>query len=172
MHIFQDLKQLLDNSKLYLLRWADEYTDLVQGGFQELFTNLVGHFHFLCVRSAKSPLSSDKSQSAQTVAPSLVLLVSLLSVYLHQTAVPQITEVSISFCPVAIFWLFEWYLWRLSFNITSCHKDTTFCFGWKSSYKYHTWVLFAVGGDLVSWWGCNGIWGTSSFRSFWDLSIF
>lgn len=95
MHILQDLKELLDDSKLYLLRWADEYTDLVQGGFQELFTNLVDHFLFLCVRSVETPSSSDKSQSLQTVTPSLIILASLLSVYLYQTAVPQITEVSI-----------------------------------------------------------------------------
>jgi hypothetical protein len=94
LRIWQDLKELLDNSKLYLLRWADEYTDLVQGGFQELFTNLVDHFLFLCVRSVETPLSLDKSQSPQTVTPSLILLVSLLSVYLYQTAVPRITEVS------------------------------------------------------------------------------
>lgn len=79
---------------MYLLRWADEYTDLVQGGFQALFTNLVDHILFLCVRSVETPSSSDKSQSLQTVTPSLILLVSLLSVYLHQTAVPRITEVS------------------------------------------------------------------------------
>ena len=98
MHIWQDLKELLDNSKLYLLGWADEYTDLVQGGFQELFTNLVDQFLFLCVRSVESPSSSDKSQSPQSVTPSLILLVSLLSVYLHQTAVPRITEVSTCLC--------------------------------------------------------------------------
>jgi hypothetical protein len=102
--MFQDLKDLLENNKLYLLRWADEYTDLVQGGFQELFTNLVDHFLFLCVRSVESSSPSEKSQSAQTVTPSLILLVSLLSVYLYQTAVPQITEVSTGLCTL---WLFQ-----------------------------------------------------------------
>ncbi|XP_024390058.1 vacuolar protein sorting-associated protein 51 homolog [Physcomitrium patens] len=92
LEVLQDLKELLDDRKLYLLRWADEYTDLVQGGFQELFTNLVDHFLFLCVRSVETPSSSDKSQSLQTVTPSLIILASLLSVYLYQTAVPQITE--------------------------------------------------------------------------------
>lgn len=90
----QDLKELLDNSKLYLLRWADEYTDLVQGGFQELFTNLVDHFLFLCIRSVETSSSLDKSYTGQPVTPRLILLVSLLSVYIYQTAVPQITEVS------------------------------------------------------------------------------
>jgi hypothetical protein len=93
----QDLKELLDNSKLYLLRWADEYTDLVQGGFQELFTNLVDHFLFLCIRSVETLSSLDKSYTGQPVTPRLILLVSLLSVYIYQTAVPQITEVSMWF---------------------------------------------------------------------------
>ncbi|KAG0580912.1 hypothetical protein KC19_4G210000 [Ceratodon purpureus] len=92
LEVLQDLKELLDNSRLYLLRWADEYTDLVQGGFQELFTNLVDHFLFLCVRSVETSSLSDKAQSPQTVTPTLILLVSLLSVYLYQTAVPRITE--------------------------------------------------------------------------------
>jgi uncharacterized membrane protein len=39
------------------------------------------------------------------VAPSLVLLVSLLSVYLYQTAAPQITEVSTGFCTNTFLWL-------------------------------------------------------------------
>jgi hypothetical protein len=89
LEVLQDLKEI---RKSYIFRWADEHTDLVQGGFQELFTNLVDHFLFLCVRSVETPLPSAKSKSAETVAPSLVLLVSLLSVYLYQTAVPQITE--------------------------------------------------------------------------------
>ena len=104
MFIFQDLKDLLENNKFYLLRWADEYTDLVQGAFQELFTKLVDHFLFLCVRSVETLSPSDKSQSAQTVTPSLILVVSLLSVYLYQTAIPQITEVSTGPCTITILW--------------------------------------------------------------------
>ncbi|XP_024371443.1 vacuolar protein sorting-associated protein 51 homolog isoform X3 [Physcomitrium patens] len=92
LEVLQDLKELLVKSKSYFARWADEYTDLVQGGFQELFTNLIDHFGFLCAQSVETPPQSDESQSAQTVTPSLILLLSLLSIYLYQTAVPQITE--------------------------------------------------------------------------------
>lgn len=93
---FQDLKDL----QVSVQSWADEYTDLVQGGFQELFTKVIDHFHVLCVRSAETPSPSLKAQSAETVPPSLILLLSLLSVYLYRTAVPQITEVSTSFCNI------------------------------------------------------------------------
>ncbi|CAM6035674.1 unnamed protein product [Sphagnum compactum] len=92
LDVLQDLKLLLDNSKEYLLRWRDEYIDLVQGGFQDLFTNLVDHFLSLCLKSGfdSAYASPDKLPEA---TPSLVLLLALLSVYIYQTAVPQITEV-------------------------------------------------------------------------------
>jgi len=86
------LKLLLDNSKEYLLRWRDEYIDLVQGGFQDLFTNLVDHFLSLCLKSGFNSASASPDKLPEAT-PSLVLLLALLSVYIYQTAVPQITEV-------------------------------------------------------------------------------
>jgi hypothetical protein len=92
LDVLQDLKLLLDNSKEYLLRWRDEYIDLVQGGFQDLFTNLVDHFLSLCLKSGFNSASASPDKLPEAT-PSLVLLLALLSVYIYQTAVPQITEV-------------------------------------------------------------------------------
>ncbi|CAM6014084.1 unnamed protein product [Sphagnum balticum] len=92
LDVLQDLKLLLDNSKEYLLRWRDEYIDLVQGGFQDLFTNLVDHFLSLCLKSGFDSASASPDKLPEAT-PSLVLLLALLSVYIYQTAVPQITEV-------------------------------------------------------------------------------
>jgi hypothetical protein len=93
----QDLKELLDKSEEYLAEWRDEYVDLVQAGFQDLFTNLVDDFLSLGVKAGINSRSIPmrKPQSGPLATPSSVLVLALLSVYIYQAAVPKITEVCV-----------------------------------------------------------------------------
>jgi hypothetical protein len=93
----QDLKELLDKSEEYLAEWRDEYVDLVQAGFQDLFTNLVDDFLSLGVKAGinSRSLPIRKPQSEPLATPSSVLVLALLSVYIYQAAVPKITEVCV-----------------------------------------------------------------------------
>ncbi|CAK9202426.1 unnamed protein product [Sphagnum troendelagicum] len=95
LHVLQDLKELLDKSEEYLAEWRDEYVDLVQAGFQDLFTNLVDDFLSLGVKAGINSRSIPmrKPQSGPLATPSSVLVLALLSVYIYQAAVPKITEI-------------------------------------------------------------------------------
>ncbi|CAM6105319.1 unnamed protein product [Calypogeia fissa] len=94
VEVLRDLRDLLVACGNVLENWRDAYIDLVQAGFQDLFTKLNGHFHHL------SSISQDNvpAQKSQGVSLGLILILALISVYIQQTAVPKITElIGVSF---------------------------------------------------------------------------
>ncbi|KAL2622175.1 hypothetical protein R1flu_002380 [Riccia fluitans] len=89
VELLRDLRDLLEKCGGLLQAWRDSYIDLVQAGFQDLFTKLNDHFIQLSSSSQDQVIAS----KSQTASQGLVLMLALLSVYIQQTAVPKITEV-------------------------------------------------------------------------------
>lgn len=97
--IFQDFRQLLDENLELLLKLRDLTIDWVQEGFQEFFRKLNERFLFLSGKSnSGSPdISFTEGVQGEKVLPGLVLLLAQLSVFIEQSAIPRITEVSCCF---------------------------------------------------------------------------
>ncbi|KAJ7541180.1 hypothetical protein O6H91_10G049200 [Diphasiastrum complanatum] len=99
LDVLRDLKELLDDSVDLLVKWRDAYVDLVQGGFQDLFTSLIDEFLALPWRNGIERSGQDIHEktasplSRNAFVPGLMLLLARLSVYIEQIAVPKITEV-------------------------------------------------------------------------------
>lgn len=99
MDLLVEFRQLLDDNLELLVKLRDLIRDWVQEGFQDFYQKL--HQHFLVLCGSVNLLTNDsrnylvQTERVQTV---LVLVLSRLSVYIEQAAVPRVTEeIAISF---------------------------------------------------------------------------
>ncbi|KAF3622147.1 vacuolar protein sorting-associated protein 51 isoform X1 [Capsicum chacoense] len=94
MDVLQDFCQLLDENLELLSKLRDFVIDWVQEGFQDFFRKL--NDHFLLLSGKKHPAGQDLSfregLQGDKLFPGLVLVLSQLSVFVEQNAVPRITE--------------------------------------------------------------------------------
>ncbi|KAK8497566.1 hypothetical protein V6N13_002969 [Hibiscus sabdariffa] len=94
MDVLLDFRQLLDDDLGLLVQLRDFVSDWVQEGFQDFFRALYDRFFLLSGR--KSSSSQDQGLTAgahgEKVLAGLVLVLSQLSVFIEQTAIPRITE--------------------------------------------------------------------------------
>ncbi|KAM3376652.1 vacuolar protein sorting-associated protein 51 isoform X1 [Capsicum galapagoense] len=94
MDVLQDFRQLLDENLELLSKLRDFVIDWVQEGFQDFFRKL--NDHFLLLSGKKHPAGQDLSfregLQGDKIFPGLVLVLSQLSVFVEQNAVPRITE--------------------------------------------------------------------------------
>jgi vacuolar protein sorting-associated protein 51 len=83
-----------------LHKLKDLIIDWVQEGFQEFFQNLEKHFALLSGSSndphGKLSASDHLTQSPDKLPTGLVLVLSQLAVFIEQSAIPKITEVTSS----------------------------------------------------------------------------
>ncbi|KAH9609125.1 hypothetical protein KSS87_004491 [Heliosperma pusillum] len=94
MGVLLDFRQLLDDNLALLVRLRDLVIVWVQEGFQDFFITL--HNQFLVISGKTDSASQqhafpDSIQGDKTVA-GLVLVLSQLSVFIEQNAIPRITE--------------------------------------------------------------------------------
>lgn len=94
MDVLQDFRQLLEDNLGLLVKLRDFIVDWVQEGFQDFFRTLDDHFNLL---SGKKNLVN-KEQNMMEVTQSdkgpmgIVLVLSQISVFIEQSAIPRITE--------------------------------------------------------------------------------
>ncbi|XP_030541534.1 vacuolar protein sorting-associated protein 51 homolog isoform X1 [Rhodamnia argentea] len=94
MDVLLDFRQLLEDNLGLLVKLRDFIVDWVQEGFQDFFRTLDDHFNLL---SGKKNLAN-KEQSMMEGTQSdkglmgLVLVLSQISVFIEQSAIPRITE--------------------------------------------------------------------------------
>ncbi|KAL2934921.1 Vacuolar protein sorting-associated protein 51-like protein [Bienertia sinuspersici] len=96
MGVLLDFRQLLDDSLPLLLRLRDLIVDWVQEGFQDFFRLLYNRFLLLSGKNNSGSQDSvfhDGMQGDKSIA-GLVLVLSQLSVFVDQNAIPRITEAS------------------------------------------------------------------------------
>lgn len=92
--IFQDFRQLLDDSLGLLVKLRDLIVDWVQEGFQNFFGALDDLFLLLSGRNSSAPHDNSLTDGTQgeKVFAGLVLVLAQLSLFVEQTAIPRITE--------------------------------------------------------------------------------
>ncbi|PKI51034.1 hypothetical protein CRG98_028583, partial [Punica granatum] len=92
MDVLLDFRQLLDDKLELVIKLRDSIIDWVLEGFQVFFRTLDDHFVLLSEK--KSSLDQGLKEGAQTdkALTGLVLVLSQISVFIEQSAIPTITE--------------------------------------------------------------------------------
>eukprot|EP00249_Psilotum_nudum_P007543 c20645_g1_i1 orf=513-2891(-) len=92
LDVLWELRHLLDDEVELMVKWRDHYIDLVQGGFQDLFSKLDDKFLSFCMRTRSNSSKQETCTDKLLVPSGFVLLLARLSVFIEQMAVPKITE--------------------------------------------------------------------------------
>lgn len=96
---FQDFRLLLDDNLDLLLKLRDSVIDWVQEGFQDFFMSLDNQFLILSGKHKPASVENGLTEGTpvEKVSAGLVLVLAQLSVFIEQTVIPRITEVSSKF---------------------------------------------------------------------------
>lgn len=94
MDLLLEFQQLLNDNLELLAKLRDATIDWVQEGFQDFFQKLEKHFLLLCGKSHPSNQDSIVINAIHVdrVQTGVVLVLSQLSIFIEQSAIPRITE--------------------------------------------------------------------------------
>uniref|UniRef100_A0A1J3CKB8 Vacuolar protein sorting-associated protein 51 homolog n=1 Tax=Noccaea caerulescens TaxID=107243 RepID=A0A1J3CKB8_NOCCA len=88
--IFQDFRQLLDESSGIFVKMKDFLVGWVQKGFQDFFRSLEAHFLVLSGKTSSS--NETEGKSSEKIHAGLILVLAQLCVFIEQKVIPRITE--------------------------------------------------------------------------------
>ncbi|CAA7013116.1 unnamed protein product [Microthlaspi erraticum] len=88
--IFQEFRQLLDESSGIFVKMKDFLVGWVQKGFQDFFRSLDAHFLVLSGKTSSS--NETEGKSSEKIHAGLILVLAQLSVFIEQKVIPRITE--------------------------------------------------------------------------------